>query len=131
MFPEWFYAPYVASLAPALDYSINWRELYAAVTALATWGHRMVGRNVYFHIDNQAVVAVLSKHYSPAPHMMALVRSWCLMLVQFDVNVRPIYIPTDDNIDADDLSRLRISSFRDRHPFALPTPTWPNLLPFN
>ena len=129
MYPEWFSSPYISSLAPAKAYSINWRELYAAVTALATWGPRMAGCNVYFHIDNQAVVAILRKHYSPAPHMMALLRSWCLMLVQYDVTIRPIYIPTDVNIDADDLSRLQVSRFRDRHPSALPYPTWPTLLP--
>ena len=131
MFPEWFSAPYVSSLAPALEFSINWRELYAAVTALATWGPRMAARNVYFHIDNQSVVAALNKHYSPAPHLMSLVRLWCLLLVQYDINVRPIYIPTDENVDADDLSRLQVTSFRDRHPAAQQTPTWPTLPPIN
>ena len=128
--PEWFSTPYLASLSDATSYSINWRELYAAVTALATWGPQMVGRNVYFHIDNQAVVAALTKHYSPAPHLMALVRAWCLLLVQYDVNPRPIYIHTDLNIDADDLSRLKLDSFRQRRTSALPTQTWPTMLPY-
>ena len=125
MFPEWFSTPYVASMAYARAYSINWREMLVAVTALATWGPRMVGRNVYFHIDNQSVVFALRKHYSPVPHMMSLIRSWCLMLVQYDVNVRIVYIQTDVNIDADDLSRLHVTSFQERNPGALPTPTWP------
>ena len=129
--PDWFYSPYLASLAPARGYSINWRELYAAVSALATWGPQLAGKNVYFHIDNQAVVAVLKKHYSPAPHIMALVRTWCLLIVRYDVNPRPIYIPTDDNVDADDLSRMKIASFQDRRPTASPHPTWPLLLPFS
>ena len=127
--PEWFSSPYVSSLSRAREYSINWRELYAAVTALATWGPRLAGKNVYFHIDNQAVVAGLNKHYSPATHMMSLIRSWCLLVVQYDVNPRPVYIPTDENVDADDLSRLNVEKFKDRRGTAYPTPTWPLLMP--
>ena len=128
--PEWFTSPYLASLSRATSLSINWRELYAAVTALATWGPQLAGQNVYFHIDNQAVVAALNKHYSPAPHMMALVRHWCLLLVQYDINPRPVYIPTDVNTDADDLSRLQVPRFRQRRTSASPTPTWPTLIPY-
>ena len=128
--PDWFACAYVSSLHRALSLSINWREMYAAVTALATWGPRIAGRNVWFHIDNQSVVAGLSKKYSPVPPMMALIRAWCLLLVRYDINPRPIYINTHQNIDADDLSRGEAESFRRRRPDASPTPTWPNLIEF-
>ena len=104
--------------------------MYAAVTALATWGPRLRGSNVYFQIDNQAVVGGLKKHYSPAPHLMALIRVWCLLIVEYDINPRPVYINTHDNVDADDLSRLQVDSFRARRSAVHPTPTWPLLLPY-
>ena len=128
--PDWFSSPYVSTLARARDFSINWREMYAALTALATWAPRFRGLNVCFQIDNQAVVGALSKHYSPAPHLMALIRQWCLLIVQYDINPRPVYISTHDNLDADDLSRLQLEAFRARRTNASPTPTWPSLPPF-
>ena len=128
--PEWFACTYVSSLHRALSLSINWREMYAAVTALATWGPRLAGRNVWFHIDNQSVVAGLSKKYSPRPHMMALIRAWCLLLVRYDINPRPVYINTHLNVDADDLSRGEILKFLARRPHVSPTATWPTLIDY-
>ena len=128
--PDWFSTPYVGSLARATSNSINWRELFAALAALLTWAPRLAGKNVYFHIDNQSVVFALKKHYSPVTSMMALIRTWCLTIVRYNINPRPIYISTTDNVDADDLSRLAANSFRERNPHASPTPTWPTLTPF-
>ena len=61
---------------------------------------------------------------------MALIRVWCLLIVQHDINPRPVYISTHDNLDADDLSRLQLEAFRARRTNASPTPTWPSLPPF-
>ena len=36
--------------------SIQWQELFAIVAAAHTWGHRLAGRRIRFHCDNQAVV---------------------------------------------------------------------------
>ena len=129
--PDWFATTFSGSMAGAASMSINWRELYAVLTALATWGPRLSGRNVKFHIDNQSVVAALTKLYSPVPTFMALIRDWASLIVRYSVNPLPIYIPTGDNVDADDLSRMRINSFLERQPQASATSTWPTLIKFS
>lgn len=128
--PEWIFLSYSASISHARSMSINWRELHAALTALTTWSRRLSASNVIFHIDNQAVVAGLQKHYSPVPALMALIRHWCFTITTNSINAFPVYISTHHNVDADDLSRQRISQFLARHPDAHPFPTWPAALHF-
>ena len=102
---EWFAISYQGAQAFPRSLSINWRELHAATKALATWGPSLIGSLVMFHIDNTTACCVLNKLYSPVPELMELVRSWCIMLEQYAVNVSVVYIPTKDNIMADALSR--------------------------
>jgi hypothetical protein len=122
---EWYSASYVGSLGFCKQKSINWRELLAATKALASWGPLLTARNVIFHIDNTSVCYALQKLYSPVPDIMELIRTWCSLLEQFKPNVVPVYIATECNIDADDLSRERIASFLQRNPQASSTATWP------
>ena len=128
--PEWVSLTYSSSIAHARQMSINWRELHAAVIALSTWSGRLTASNVIFHIDNQSVVGALQKHYSPVVSFMTLIRHWCHIISTNSINAFPVYISTHENIDADDLSRLRISQFLARHPDASPHPIWPEFLNF-
>lgn len=122
---EWFAISYVAGSSDLASQSINWRELHVAVKALATWGHHWSGGLVIFHIDNQAACGVLSKLYTPTPELMELVRSWALLLEQFNIEVKIEYIRTDDNICADALSRGMMEQFKINCPQAA-IATWPH-----
>ena len=93
------------------QFSINWRELHAAVKALASWAPSLAGTKVMFHIDNSTTCFVLNKYYSPIPELMELIRCWCLLIEQYSITVAVVYIPTDDNVWADALSRGDIDRF--------------------
>lgn len=122
---EWFSISYVAGSSGLASMSINWRELHAAVKALATWGSSWAGGAVLFHVDNQATVGVLSKLYTPCVDLMELVRSWALLLEKYNIDVRVEYISTTENVLADHLSRGAINDFLNAHPSASSS-TWPS-----
>lgn len=123
---EWFSLSYEGSRKWMLNHSINWREMHAAVAALYTWGPQIRNANVIFHIDNTSACNILNKGHSPVPSLMFFARHWFMAVETFNLNVAPVYIPTELNVDADDLSRLRVSEFKVRNPDASPTPTWPD-----
>ena len=127
---QWFSISFTGKWDACKSRSINWRELLAAVKALATWGPSLTGQNVVFHIDNTSICYILNKLYSPSPDLMELVRSWCLYLEIFRINVAPVYISTHANVDADDLSRGRIREMSDRNPQADTCMTWPAAIKF-
>jgi hypothetical protein len=124
---EWFSLAFVGHMKPYSRMSINWREMVAAVMALCTWSHQLSTRMVVFHIDNDAVCNILNKHYTPVPELMTFVREWCYWAELHDVEIAPVYIHTSRNVDADDLSRLRVTEFLGRNPSACRTMTWPSL----
>jgi hypothetical protein len=111
---EWFALIYAGHLHFLQDYSINFRELHAAVKAMATWGPILTGKAVIFHIDNQAVCGILNKLYSPVAELMDLVRTWCLLVEKYSIQCAVVYIATQDNVLADALSWGNIAEFRSR-----------------
>ena len=123
---EWFYIAYTGNYAPYACESINWREFQVAVTALATWAPMYKGHCIIFHIDNMTVCHVLNGGHSTAESLMFFLRHWCHLVETYNLTVAPVYINTLENIDADDLSRLRIDAFRARNLEASPFMTWPN-----
>ena len=123
---QWIQISYSGSFAYMKEKSINWREFHAAVTALATWADDLREKSVIFHIDNMVVCHILNSLYSPVQDLMHFVRHWCLLIEKFKIQVAVVYIDTKENIDADDLSRLRSKEFLDRNPNASPFMTWPD-----
>ena len=124
---EWFQISYTGRFQAMLDRSINWREFYAAVAALATWAKSLAGKPVVFHIDNTTTCCILNKLYSPVKELMKFTREWCLLIEQYNISVAVVYIDTKSNVDADDLSRLHTQDFLDRNPGANRYMTWPTL----
>ena len=109
---EWFAMAYTGQAAPLGSRSINWRELHAAVKALATWGPALGGQKVVFHIDNSTTCYILARMYTPVPELMDLVRSWCLLIEKVNIVWTARYISTHDNVRADLLSRGEIEKFK-------------------
>ena len=122
---EWIQISYSGSFSFMKEKSINWREFHAAVTALATWANDLSGKSVIFHIDNMVVCHLLNSLYSPVQELMFFVRQWCLLIERHKIQVAVVYIDTNANVDADDLSRLRSREFLARNPCASPHMTWP------
>ena len=97
------------------------------MVALATWAGSLKGRAVIFHIDNMVVCNILNKLYTPVKELMYFTRQWCLLVEKYNIAVTVVYIDTNSNVDADDLSRLNTQSFLERNPGADRHMTWPNL----
>ena len=54
--------------------NIAWKELYAIVMAVHTWGSLWQHQKILFHCDNQTVVNIWEKGSTKSPDIMALVR---------------------------------------------------------
>ena len=124
---EWFQIAYQGKYRSMFGKSINWRELYAALVALATWVKSLAGKPVVFHIDNTTVGCILNKLYTPVKELKHFTIEWCLLIEQFNISVAVVYIDTNSNVDADDLSRLNTLAFLERNPGANHFMTWPAL----
>ena len=55
---------------------ITWKEMYAIVLAVHTWGSFWARHKILFHCDNQAVVEIWDRGSTRALHTMGLV---CLL----------------------------------------------------
>lgn len=98
--------------------TIAWRELYAVVVAIATYGPRMIGADLIMNIDNQAICYCINASKSKDPHLMNLIRSLYLYTSLYSITYRAIHISTHDNWGADALSRLDMARFRCYNPLA-------------
>lgn len=127
---EWFSIAFIESLRWLKSFPICWRELYALVKAIATWGETLRGKRVTLYIDNQTVVYCINKGASRETNLMSLIRTLYLLLAKYDIECKAEYISTVENSSADALSRLDIRSFQRLNPEAWPYMTWPSPIKF-
>jgi len=111
------------------EMDITWKELFAIVLAVHTWGSFWSRRKILFHCDNQAVVDIWEKGSTRATHTMALVRLLYYCAVQHNINVCIVHVPGVCNDIADSLSRFQMHRFKrlapnsNLHPDTIPA--WP------
>ena len=106
--------------------SITWRELYAIVKAIATWGSEFRNKRILIHCDNAAVVYFVNSGTSRDPHIMKLVRSLFYLMAIFNLEIRVVHIAGLCNYLSDALSRLQIDTFFMLKPDACPFMTVPS-----
>ena len=115
---------------------ITWKELFAIVVAVHTWGSSWSRQKILFHCDNRAVVGIWDKGSTCAPHTMGLVRLLYFCASRYNINVCVTHIAgiCNDiagicNDIADSLSRFQMDKFRMLAPRSevLPDciPAWP------
>ena len=95
---------------------IVWKELYAIVCAVNSWGHLWSKQKILFHCDNKAVVDIWRKGSTRDPETMALVRMLYLRAAQHQVNVVVTHITGINNCIADALSRFQANRFQELAP---------------
>ena len=127
---EWFAHLYKGQSESLATMSINWRELHAAIKAMASWAPDLAGEKIIFHIDNMAVCGILNKLYTAVEELMELVRHWCLLLERHSLLVAIVYISTTDNIEADHLSRDKIEKFFEVTGLSPAGRIWPATVPY-
>ena len=109
---------------------IVWKELFAIVNAVNTWGYLWAKQKILFHCDNQAVVDIWHRGSTHDSETMALVCFLYFCAARYDINVVITYISGIDNCTADSLSRFQLHCFRELAPEAHPLPdpihAWPS-----
>ena len=103
--------------------SMPWKELYAIVRAVATWGHSWAGKQVLLHCDCMPVVLMWRKGDSAVPQIAALLRTLWLLCATHDFTLTITHIAGTDNVCADLLSRNQIEAFKALRPPNSPSPT--------
>jgi hypothetical protein len=105
---------------------ITFKELFPIVLALQLWAKQMENTKVVLFCDNQAVVHIINKQSTRAPHSMALLRQLVLTCLNHNILCRAKHIPGHNNSVADALSRGQLEKFKrlapgaDPHPAAVP-----------
>lgn len=113
------------------DRSMPYLELLALAMAAATWssGGAWAGKRVTFHCDCEPVVHAVTKHTSPSPRIMHLIRTLFLIAARAHFEFRVVHILGVSNDAADALSRGQVESFRSKYPTSTPSPATPSRLP--
>lgn len=86
--------------------NINVLELYAVVMAVERWSHLLTNYFVTLKSDNMQVVYMLSNHASINSQCMDWLRRLFWTTMRYNIRILPSYVPTDENVLADALSRL-------------------------
>ena len=109
--------------------NITWKELYAIVLAVHTWGFSWQRQKILFNCDNLMVVDIWAKGSTKSPEVMALVRLLYFCTACYNINVSVQHISGTENKIADAISRFQDIRFRELAPDAKATPTnipaWP------
>lgn len=102
---------------------IAWKELYCLVLACNTWSHRFKSKKIIVYCDNMAVVTSVNKGASKSADLMYLIRMLFFIAAAGNFECRLVYIPSNENIAADLLSRNKLASFHQNCPLAELQPT--------
>ena len=85
-------------------------------------GESFRNRFVLLHIDNQAVMSIITKKSSRSPRVMSLVRKLVFACLKFNILIKTEHIPGNLNSLADSLSPCDFQEFRKLCPAAEDTP---------
>ena len=111
-----------------LSMDITWKELYAIVMAVHTWGSLWKRKRILFYCDNQAVVDIWESGFTRASETMALVRLLYFAAARHNTNVCIVHIDGANNVIADCLSHFKLDRFKQLAPLANPAadniPAW-------
>jgi hypothetical protein len=107
--------------------------LFPITLILEIWGPLLVGKRVFFHSDNLAVVHIVNRQTAKDPLTMVLVRRLVVAAMTHNVIFKARHIPGFSNVVADNLSRFSfqeafaVAPWLDRTPTSIP----PHLLLIN
>ena len=106
-------------------YSIEWKDLYPIVLAIAMWGSHLSGLRLTVRCDNEAVCHIWKSGTCNFRPIMTLLRAGLPIDARYNVVVLLVPVPGVDNTLADCLSRMQVQRFEDRHPSVTPIPRVP------
>ncbi len=109
-FSGWFY-----------KHSMPFKEFFAIVAAVATWGHLWRGKKIKFFMDSWTVYQCIQLRRARTPAMAALFRLLYWYSAHFDCFIGAAHIPGIENSEADAVSRADFPWFFKLRPDASPS----------
>lgn len=113
---SWSVLQFVGHFQWVASMTIAYRELFAVVICIATFGSRLQGQQVVMFVDNQAICYCLNQGKSRDPKIMSLIRALYYYTTLYHIEYRAVHLSTYDNAIADSLSRLQWERFRSLMP---------------
>ena len=116
-------------------HDIVWKELYAILCTVNTWGHNWARKKILFHCDNSTVVSIWSKGSTRCGELMTLVWTLYFCAARYNMHIMITHIIGTNNCIADAISHFQMDRFRSLAPhanphadliLALPTPSSAN-----
>ena len=92
--------------------SINWREAYAVLLGVSTFGPELKNKSLLMNIDNQAMQQAIQQGKSKDSEIMALIRCIYFYTAIYNIDYKTVFIPGNTNVLADRLSRGKVGEFR-------------------
>src|SRR6266496_1238820 len=84
---------------------INFREMFAILHAFLLWHNLWANGRVHIASDSSVIVDAINKHSIKGPAIRPL-QSILLITAVFDINLMAFWIPSEENIVADAVSRF-------------------------
>ena len=106
-----------------LVYHINFKELFAVVAAVFTWGKHWQNKQIIINMDNVAITDIWKTGSSKDPDNTRSIRALFLFSEKNNINILTEHIAGHHNYLSDSLSRLQVGKFRQMHPEAAQQPT--------
>lgn len=103
---DWVYVNWSQDCPKMIEPHINVLELKIVEISLIRWGSQFRGKHVKIKSDNKATVSALNKTTSKSSQLMDIVRNIYWLSLRYDFLVSAEYLPGEQNILADRLSRL-------------------------
>ena len=100
------------------SHSIDFKEFFAIVAAVMTWGSEWAGKRIVFHTDNLPITSIWQSGSTPSKDIMTLVRKLYFVAAENEFSVSFKHIQGVHNPIADSLSRFQESRFRQLAPTA-------------
>ena len=90
-------------------YNIAVLEFFAILVLVSVFAPKLVNSNILIFCDNKAVVDIINNQTSKHTQLLAILRSFVLLLLRHNIALIARHIPGARNILSDKLSRLQVT----------------------
>ena len=108
---SWFIIPFTGEYCWLKQTSIQYRELFAAVSTIATFSNKLQHKQVIMHCDNEAMQKSIQAGKSKIPELMGLIRVLYYYTAIHHIQYSCVHIRSKLNASSDQLSRLKLVEF--------------------
>ena len=122
---NWTIQEFVGEFKWISELPIAFKELYAAVLGVATFGHQLFKKQLLMNVDNESIHYCIQSGKSKDKHIMGLIRALYYYTSVHHIQYETCHVPGASNILADNLSRGNIQNFFMHLPTAHPSMTRP------